>query len=188
MTEMVVASLLLTFVAAVAIAAIRMMAGVQKQWVLAQMQRDAQFELYGITRDIRNAYDIAPGVGNLTPSKLVLKSFNLRTGFDVAINPKVLDTTPAQLITITYEYKANNGGYLERKEEVPGDANSPYIKKILVNMLNPPTATERIFDSEPIGEPPPYGGVNVVFRLGRGFWKDAPRVYQATAVRRSPLQ
>src|SRR5258708_15860047 len=78
--EMIVALAIFTTVVALGVGGANLMKGLQKQWSLLQIQREAQLDLYNISRDIRNARSIL----SISTDTLVLQAYNTRLGFDSA--------------------------------------------------------------------------------------------------------
>lgn len=151
---------------------------VQRQMVLANIQRESQQNLYAVTRDVRNAQKIL----SVSSDTLVLGAFNMRLGFDTGPTGAGSSIfTVANIGTITYKYVAKDGGYISRTDDFNGLKRE---QKLMRNLLTTPSDVDYIF--APVGGAgPPYDSVEVVFRCGRGFFQKAPRVYGSEAMVRS---
>jgi prepilin-type N-terminal cleavage/methylation domain-containing protein len=150
------------------------------QWSWVENQRQAQLQLYSVTKDIRNSIEIV-NVSSMT-STLVLRTYDFRRSYDSADAANIFNVEPG---TITYQYSGltSTDTYLSRSTQFPGDPQ--YTKRLLRNLLLPPGTAYAMFSPYPVGATAPYDAVEVTLVMGRGFLSASPRRYEAIALKRS---
>jgi hypothetical protein len=110
--------------------------------------------------------------------RLILKSFDYSQTHDIRVNPNLFSV--ANEITITYEYKTAEGGYLERKYQLGAVTNT---KKLLKGSLKLDADVPPVPIFQPSNEisNSPYTSVQVTFKIHPEINKKSPvKTLQAT--------
>ncbi len=199
LTELMIATSVFSIVSFLGVVGLKSMNNFFRQKVSIESERDAQLVLYQIARDVRNSQSISQ-INQLTGSpvfattppvavvpanehRLVLKSFDYSGTHDIRVKSDLFSA--ANEITITYEYKNTEGGYLERSHQLGGVTST---KKLLKGSLK--------FDTEAVPTPifvpsnqisnSPYTSVQVSFKIQPDLNKKSPvKTFQATVALRN---
>jgi type II secretory pathway pseudopilin PulG len=167
---------------------VRALNSIMRENASSQMELEAQSILYQMTREIRNANAILE-ISTGTPNLLSMKSFNTRLGYDVLTSPIF---NPVFIGTITYQFvQTPTESYLLKTistNTFDGAGNvtgaSVYSRKLLQNILQPDDPQTPVVD--PIFEAVVFNDrttpIQIVLRLGKGYFRDSPKIYKAQAM------